>query len=86
MKLFELRYLNESDSLVLSRSHAAQSDFDALIEAERGSITHTVEVWEGDRKVARVKKGCVPLRIGRSGDSGCIQDAGAYWQPPRQEQ
>lgn len=59
MKLFHLRYLNRSDAVVLSRTHAARGDLDALIEAERGSITHTVEVWDGDRRVARVKKGCV---------------------------
>ena len=65
MKLFQLRYLNQSDLVVLRRDHAARGDLDALIEAERGSRTHTVEVWDGDRKVARLKKGCVPSRTAR---------------------
>ena len=61
MKLFQLHYLNRSNVVVLNRAHAAKNDLDALAEAERRSFNHTIEVWEGDRKVARIKKGNMPL-------------------------
>jgi len=62
MKLFQLHYLNSSDAVVLNRALAAPHDLDAISEAERRSFTHTIEVWDGDRKVARVKKSRVSFR------------------------
>jgi hypothetical protein len=56
MKLFQLHYLDRSNVVVLNRAHAAKDDQGARIEAERQSFRHTIEVWEGDRKVARVKR------------------------------
>ena len=61
MKQFQLRYLDKLDFVVLVRKQTAADDLDALAEAERRSVTHTIEVWDGDRKVARVKKGNLPL-------------------------
>ena len=63
VKLFQLHYLDRDGAVILKRSHAARHDRDALTEAERVSRTHTVEVWEGGRKVARIKKGQVPHMI-----------------------
>ena len=60
MKQFQLRFLDRLDFVVLVRTTDAPDDLTALIEAERQSATHTIEVWEGTRKVARVKKGNLP--------------------------
>jgi len=57
MKLFQLHYLNSSDAVVLNRALAVQHDLDAITEAERRSSTHTIEVWDGENRIARVKKG-----------------------------
>lgn len=68
MKLFQLHYLDGSDVMVLKRAHAARNDLDALAEAERQSLNHTIEVWDGERKVARVKRSRLPLLAsGRAG-------------------
>jgi hypothetical protein len=61
MKHFELRFLDRLDVIIVTRSYIGPDDLAALAEAERVSATHTIEVWEGIRKVARVKKGNVPL-------------------------
>jgi hypothetical protein len=61
MKQFELRFLDTSDLPVMIRAYVGQDDLDALDEAERLCLYHDIEVWEGTRKVARVKKGNAPL-------------------------
>jgi hypothetical protein len=48
--------------VVLSHAHAAQHDLDAIGEAERRSSTHTIEVWDGERVIARLRKRNMPLR------------------------
>ena len=58
---FELRFLDRLDVPILKRSYSGLDDLAALAEAQRLSVTHTIEVWDGMRKVARVKKGNVPL-------------------------
>lgn len=60
MKQFELRFLDRLDVVILMRAYAGADDLAALAEAERQSATHTIEVWDGARRVARVKKGNVP--------------------------
>jgi hypothetical protein len=68
MKLFQLHYLSRTNAVVLNHAHPARDDPDALAEAQRRSSTHTIEVWEGDRKVARIKRGNLPPRAsGRRG-------------------
>lgn len=57
MKQFEFRFLDVQGTIVLTRLRSVQDDLDALAEAERLSVTHTIEIWHGSRKVARVKKG-----------------------------
>jgi len=57
MKQFELRFLDKLDVVILMRAYTAGDDLAALSEAEKLSLTHTIEVWEGTRKVARVQKG-----------------------------
>lgn len=61
MKQFELHFLDRLEVIIVKRKYSAQDDLDALAEAERCSRTHTIEVWDGARKVARVKKGNAPL-------------------------
>jgi hypothetical protein len=61
MRQFEMRFFDRLDVAVCTRVHAANDDLAALLEAERLSASHTIEVWEGNRLVAKVKKGNVPL-------------------------
>ena len=58
---FELRFHDNSNALIFMRAYIGADDLAALAEAERLSETHVVEVWEGTRKVARVKKGNIAL-------------------------
>jgi hypothetical protein len=57
MKHFELRFFDRLNVLVLRRAYLGPDDVSAFDEAVRLSKTHTIEVWEGPRKVAHVKKG-----------------------------
>jgi hypothetical protein len=61
MKHFELRFYDKLDVVILMRTYLGSDDLAALAEAERLSATHSIEVWEGSRKVARVKKGNIGL-------------------------
>ena len=63
MKQFEIRFLDNLEVPVITRAFAAHDDLAALNEAERLCRTHTIEVWQGDHRVARVKKGDAPLTI-----------------------
>jgi hypothetical protein len=64
MKYFELRFLDSRDFLIAVRPYEGADDLSALEEAERRAQTHTIEVWEGQRHVARVNKGNAPLQAG----------------------
>jgi hypothetical protein len=57
MKHFQICFLDRLDVPILMRAFLGADDLSALAEAQRLSATHTIEVWEGHRKVARVKKG-----------------------------
>ena len=61
MKQFEIRFLDYSEVPVMTRAFPARDDLAALDEAERLCKTHMIEVWLGDHRVARVKKGNAPL-------------------------
>ena len=61
MKLFELRFLDKLDVVIVMRTYSGRDDLAALAEAQRQSANHAIEVWQGLRKVARVKKGNVAL-------------------------
>jgi hypothetical protein len=56
MKQYQLRFLDRLNVAVLTRVYAGPDDLGALAEAERLSSTHTIEVWDGPRRVVRVKK------------------------------
>jgi hypothetical protein len=61
VKQFELRFLDRLEVPVVVRAYMARDDLAALNEAQRLCATHTIEVWDGDRRVARVKKGNAAL-------------------------
>lgn len=61
MKLFELRFLDKLDVVIVVRTYSGRDDLAALAEAQRQSTAHVIEVWQGLRRVARVKKGNAAL-------------------------
>jgi hypothetical protein len=61
MHIFELRFHDKLNVVIFKRTYIGRDDLDALAEAERLSATHAVEIWDGERRVARVKKGNLPL-------------------------
>jgi hypothetical protein len=61
VKKFVFNFLDVSDEIMSARAYLGTDDLAALAEAERISGTHTIEIWEGNRKVARVKKGNAAL-------------------------
>jgi len=61
MKLYNLHFLDRLDFVILSRTVVSADDLGALAEAERWCGTHVIEVWEGERRVARIKKGNAPI-------------------------
>jgi hypothetical protein len=61
MEQFELRFLDRLEVPIIVRAYIAQDDLAALNEAERLCKTHAIEVWHGDWRVARVKKGNAAL-------------------------
>ena len=60
MQEYELRFLDRLDVVVTVRPAMAPDDLGAVAEAERVSATHTIEIWQDERLVARVKKGSNP--------------------------
>ena len=61
MKSFEFRFLDKLDVVSSMRTFLGRDDLAALAEAQRQSATHAIEVWQGLRKVARVKRGNAAL-------------------------
>ena len=61
--------LDVLEHIVSSRDVAAPDDLAALQEAERDCVEYAVEVWQGARRVARVKLGNAPLD---SSDRMCL--------------
>ena len=68
MKQFHYRFLDRLDFVVLTRAQIAADDLAALVQAERLCATHTIEVWDGARKVARVNKDKFATSAYRMGD------------------
>jgi len=56
VRRLELCFLDEVGVPVLVRAYLGSDNLPALEGAQRLPQTHTTEVWEGKRKVARVKK------------------------------
>ena len=66
---YKLYCLDRSGHIVSARDVAARDDLAALQEAEKNCEKHAVEVWQGGRRVARVKISNAPLA---AGDSMCL--------------
>jgi hypothetical protein len=63
MRDFELHFIDVDGATVRACNIAARDDLQALEEAERESSLNSVEVWQGSRRVARVKRGNTPLLV-----------------------
>ncbi|HUE63499.1 MAG TPA: hypothetical protein VMO78_03895 [Rhizomicrobium sp.] len=61
MNQHEFHLLDKLEVPVIDRAYLAHDDLAALKEVERFRKTHTIEVWQGDRRVVRVKKGNAAL-------------------------
>lgn len=61
MRSYRLKFLDPLNSAIQARDFQSQDDLEALAVAERACLTHDIEIWQGDRRVARVKKGNAPL-------------------------
>jgi hypothetical protein len=60
MRNFEFRFIDRLGAVVHVTMWAAKDDLRALTEAQRQSGTHAIEIWQGERRVATVKKGNIP--------------------------
>ena len=58
---YKLYCLDAWEHIVSTREVAAPDDLAALQEAEKDCAEYAVEVWQGARRVARVKPGNAPL-------------------------
>ena len=55
------RKIDSQTDAVTGRDFQGSDDLAALAAAERACVSHDVEVWQGARRVARVKMGNAPL-------------------------
>ena len=69
MTCYSIRSIHDDTSVVVSRSVRCKDDLAALDEGVRRSVGHAVEVWQGERLVARVKQGNAALD---SSDNRCL--------------
>ena len=69
MSTYSIRSFHHDTSVVVSRSFRCKDDLAALDEGVRRSVGHAVEVWQGERLVARVKQGNIALD---SSDARCL--------------
>ncbi|MBA2590423.1 MAG: hypothetical protein H0U98_17570 [Alphaproteobacteria bacterium] len=59
---YRLYCLDAVTQLIVSATDlVARDDLDALKKAERLCEAHAIEIWQGARRVARVKKDNAPL-------------------------
>ena len=56
MEIFELRFLDRYNTLVLVRRFAARDIASAMAEAQSASGRHALEVWNEKRLVGRVER------------------------------
>jgi hypothetical protein len=53
---YRLCYLDLSGQILKSDDIEVRDDLDALAHAQAASTTHTVELWQGERLVAKVDR------------------------------
>jgi len=69
MTHYSLRSFDLEGAAALSQSFACRDDLEALAEGVRRSGKWSIEIWQGQRLVARVKLGNAPLD---SADARCL--------------
>jgi hypothetical protein len=62
MQLYHIHFFDRRNVRFLVRDWSGADDLAALAEAQSLSATHTIEVWQGERRVAHVKRGNKGLR------------------------
>lgn len=60
MTLYQFKFVRGDDT-ISDTAHCFKDDLDALDEARRRTKEFDVQIWQGDQKVARVKRGNAPL-------------------------
>lgn len=61
MRKYRLNALDVVGRVLFVRDFPCRDDLEALEEGERTCRLHPVEIWDGARLVARLKKGNAPL-------------------------
>lgn len=61
MKHYRIYSLNHRGGISLAHDLHCADDLDALRQGEKLSAENPVEIWQGSRRVARVKAGNAPL-------------------------
>ncbi len=69
MSCYSIRSFHQNASVIVSRSVRCKDDLAALDEGIRRSVRHAIEIWQGERLVARVKQGNAALD---SSDTHCL--------------
>lgn len=62
MQKYQFHLFDRHNIRIRVRAWRGKDDLDALDAAQRLSARHAVEVWQGDRRVARVNLRDRPLR------------------------
>src|SRR5258708_38223823 len=62
MQLYHIHFFDRRNVRFLVRDWSGADDLAALAEAQSLSTTHTIEVWQGERRVAHVKPANKTLR------------------------
>lgn len=61
MRTYRIHSLDIAGRITFARDIACRDDLDALAEGERYCADNALEIWDGARLVARVKRGNAPL-------------------------
>ena len=58
---YRFAFLDSAGAAVLNEAYSFADDVSALESAIDRSASHAIEIWDGGRRVAAVKKGHAPL-------------------------
>jgi len=61
MSCYSIHAFDHGGEVALSHTVRCSDDLDALSAGIRRSEAHAIEIWQGQRRVARVKLGNAPL-------------------------
>jgi len=57
MNQYKFYFMDEQGHIFIAQDHVLRDDLDALAAAKNLCSDHAIEVWQGNRQVARVKAG-----------------------------